>query len=98
MEKLEIGSKIVKNTEWTKHIETIVRETNTMWITNNETKIYKKNNEIVGQMYKKVHLATKKDLEEKEIEILKYKIKNFDLNILTLEQLKEIYFILDKKK
>ena len=57
-----------------------------MWITNNETKIYKK-----------VYLATKKDLEEKEIEILKYKIKNFDLNILTLEQLKEIYFILDKK-
>ena len=86
MEKLKIGSKIVKNTEWTKHIETIVRETNTMWITNNETKIYKK-----------VYLATKKDLEEKEIEILKYKIKNFDLNILTLEQLKEIYFILDKK-
>ena len=42
MEKLEIGSKIVKNTEWTKHIETIVRETNTMWITSNETKIYKK--------------------------------------------------------
>lgn len=66
-----------------------------MWITNNETKIYKKNNEIVGQIYKKVYLATKKDLEEKEIEILKYKIKNFDLNILTLEQLKDIQDILN---
>lgn len=70
-------------------IETIIRETKTLWVTNKDTRINKESGCEQGS-YIKVRLATPKDFEELEkVNIIK-SLRNFDFSSLDLETLKQI--------
>jgi hypothetical protein len=90
MEVLGIGLKIFKNSRWANSIETIERETKTMWITeHNRTRIYKKDNTVVGKS-STVVLVKQEHYDLKEKTTLLFKFKNFDFEKLELEKLREI--------
>lgn len=97
MEKFEIGSKIFKSSKWSSSFERIERETNTMWITeNNRTRIYKKNNSVVGGN-SSIVLAKQEHYNIKEKSSLAYKIREFNFDKLEVEQLIKIQAIIDNK-
>lgn len=95
METLGIGTKIFISggNLGSDHIETIVRETRTMWITERDsTRIYKKDNSIVGaSSYASVIVAKQEHFEKIERRDLIYKIRTFDFSKLDLETLRKIH-------
>ena len=91
---LKIGSIIIWSTRWSLNMEAIARETKTMFITKDDrTRIYKKDNRIVGQSYGFARLATQKDFDAEEKRKLVRKLEDFDFRALPLAQLKEILVI-----
>lgn len=90
MNILGIGSKVRINGDYgALSIETIVRETKTLWITNKDTRINKENKCIQGR-YIKVELAMPKDFEELEKRKLGYGLNEYDFSLLDLETLRQI--------
>jgi hypothetical protein len=95
MEIFELGSKIYKSSRWSSSIETIARETKTMWITEHDrTRINKKDNSVLGGSATVV-LAKQEHYDTKEKATLLYKFRKFNFDKLELEQLREIGKIIE---
>lgn len=99
--KLELGTKLLFSTRNSKSINTIIRETPTLWITDKDEKIRKSDNSIYGEASKHNNYTTKsfklltnEDLEEIKKEKLVYQLKQnitkFDFNSLNYETLLKI--------
>lgn len=101
--ELAIGVEIFVSNNGLKSIEKIVRETNTMWITEKDsTKIYKKDNSIVGSSSsawnnKHFVIATQEHYDLLNHRKLANKMKSFNFDKLSLEQLEKINLILENK-
>jgi len=101
--KLGIGVEIFVKDGGNQKIEKIVRETNTMWVTENDsTKIYKKDNSIVGTSSnpwsnKRFVIATQEHYDLLSHNKLANKLKSFNFDKLSLEQLEKINQILENK-
>lgn len=100
---LGIGIEIFVSDSGSKKIEKIVRETPTMWITENDsTKIYKKDNSVVGNSSSKWSFKSFVIARQEHYDILKkrnlaYKLRNFNYDNLSLEQLEKIEEIINSK-
>lgn len=91
MEVLEIGTAVRVNKQYGMFsIETIVRDTKTLWITNKETRIRKDNGFVFGT-YRSVKLATPEDYEEIEKHNLSNSLRQFNFSKLDLETLRKIH-------
>lgn len=99
--KLELGTKLLFSTRNSKSINTITRETPTLWITDKDERIRKSDNSIYGESSKhnsyttkSFKLLTNEDLEEMRKEKLVYQLKQniskFDFNSLDYESLLKI--------
>ena len=106
--KLEIGTKLLFETRNTKTINTIVRETPTLWITDKDERIKKSDNSIYWEASrnsystKSFKLLTEEVLEElkkeKMIRQIKQNITKFDFNTLDLTSLLKINEIITNNK
>ncbi len=101
--ELKIGTKLLFTTKNSKIINTIIRETPTLWVTDKFEKIRKSDNSIYGENSKRYRVKTYKLLTNDDVEMLKkqkkiYQLKqnisNFDFNKLNLEDLEKINDIL----
>lgn len=103
--ELKIGTKLLFTTKNSKTINTIIRKTPTLWVTDKFEKIRKSDNSIYGInskgnsfSVKTYKLLTNDDVEmlkkQKKIYQLKQNIINFDFNKLNLEDLEKINDIL----
>ena len=98
MEDLKIGVKVVVKRRWNSSIEIINRETKTMYITEyDRTRIYKKDNSIVGSPYKYASIATQKDFDTIEQNKIANELKVFDFEKINLERLRKIKKIIVAK-
>lgn len=96
--KLEIGTEICLQTKSYMSIETIVRETKTLWITENgTTRINKKTQKVIGDsMYGAVSLSVvtekNKNIKEKfDLErVIQNKLSLLNLRVLDIESLRKL--------
>lgn len=105
---LEIGTKLLFTTNNAKSINTIVRETPTLWVTDKEYKIRKSDGSIYGNNSSKYNnytttfyrLLTDNDVQEIKDSNAKYKLvkkfRDFDFNKLDLETLKKLDELITK--
>lgn len=99
---LKIGTNLFVTSTNKKHIEKIVRETPTMWITEyDQTRIYKKDQSIVGlstgNRWKKIEIATQAHYDFIEKVNIIDKMKKIDLTKLDLSDLRNIDKIITEK-
>jgi len=91
MEDLKIGVKVVVKRRRNSSIEIINRETKTMYITEHDrTRVYKKDNSIVGSPYDYVFVATQKDFDAIEKSKIARGLSEFNFDKLDLEKLRKI--------
>lgn len=100
---LEIGVEIFVSGSGNEKIEKIVRETSTMWITENDsTRIYKKDNSIVGNSsnkwsFKRFVVANQNHYDMLKKRSLVCELRSFNYDKLSLEQLEKIEDIIKNK-
>jgi len=101
--ELAIGIEIFVSGSGNNKIEKIVRETPTMWITENDsTRIYKKDNSVVGNSsskwsFKSFVIARQEHYDMLKKRDLSYKLRNYNFDSLELEQLEKINQILENR-
>ncbi|MFA6195306.1 MAG: hypothetical protein WC656_01525 [Sulfurimonas sp.] len=89
IKEIQIGSKVYINS-----VQTVVRETKTMFITEFNVRFHKKDFCVVGGC-KKVVLATQEHLDTKEKNDLIFKIKKVDLHSKSIEKIRELCKLLN---
>ena len=89
VETIKVGDDIVVKHRWNSSIQKIERETKTMFITD-RTRIYKKDNCIVGDGYNKVVKATQHHYDMFEKSKLAHELNEFDFNKLKLGTLRNL--------
>ncbi len=89
-EELKVGDKVYWRTRWSRFISEIERETKTLWVTENGTKIYKEDNRLVGEYYYKAEIAKKEHYDYFKRQGVLASLKEVNFKKYSLEQLSKI--------